>query len=202
MHNLGVVSRRQGDNATALTRYRAALEVLRKAGDRNLIALNLMSTGDVLLRLGRAAEAREPALQALDMAEHDGHLLPAMDARIVLAQAATELGDNAEAAQHLVIALDAAEKHQFINVLADAILSSARLVLAAKPKKRKAALEWAREIVASNEVSASIRKDAAQFCESQEGDDAPVAVKSEAKRSLSVLAVEARAAISKLVGQD
>jgi len=202
MHNLGVVSRRQGDNATALTRYRAALEMLRKAGDRNLIALNLMSTGDVLLRLGRAAEAREPALQALEMAEHDGHLLPAMDARIVLAQAATELGDIADAAQHLVIALDAAEKHQFINVLADAILSSARLVLTAMPKKRKAALGWALEIVASNEVSASIRKDATVFCEAHKDDDSPVAMTPDAKRSLSALAAEARAAVSRLVEQD
>ncbi len=202
MHNLGVVSRRQGDNVTALARYQAALEMLRKAGDRNLIALNLMSTGDALMRSGRPADARELALQALEMAEHDGHLLPAMDARIVLAQAATELGEHADAAQHLVIALDAAAKHQFINVLADAILSSTRLVLVALPKKRAEAISWADAIVASGEVSASIRKDAAELCESQRDDDpSRVSAVAGSKKSLSVLAGEARAAVSMLIGQ-
>ncbi|MBL8523253.1 MAG: tetratricopeptide repeat protein [Betaproteobacteria bacterium] len=198
MHNLGVVSRRRGDNDTALTRYQAALEVLRKAGDRNLIALNLMSTGDVLLRLGRPAEAREPALQALEMAEHDGHLLPAMDARIVLAQAATELGDVAEAARHLLIALDAAEKHQFINVLADAVLSTARLAVAAKPATRLDALSWVCEIAASDRVSTSIRSDAVKFVELH--DELTPVQPVQAPRGLPALAAEARAALRDLNG--
>src|SRR5262249_22632872 len=79
MHNLGAVSTRMGDHEAALQRYRAALEVLLKVGDRNLIALNLMSTGDALVRLGRAEEARVPLQQALRMAERDGHMLPALD---------------------------------------------------------------------------------------------------------------------------
>ena len=160
LHNLGVVATRLGDHALALTRYRAALDVLRKAGDRNLIALNLMSTGDALLRLGRPEEARGPALQALRMAERDGHMLPALDARIVLAQASTELGSYADAARHLAIVLESAGERRFANVLADAIVSGARLFAAALPNLKQEAQGWAQEICAFEQVSATIRKDA------------------------------------------
>ena len=199
MHNLGVVSRRQGDHALALTRYQAALEVLRKAGDRNLIALNLMSTGDVLLRLGRPAEAREPALQALEMAERDGHMLPALDARIVLAQASLALGASADAARHLVIALEGAQQHQFTNVLADAIVSTARLALVAQPATRLAALSWVREIAASDEISTSIRKDATALLGA--GHDAVPISATGAALGLTALAEEARAVLHDLAGE-
>jgi hypothetical protein len=63
-------------------------EVLLKVGDRNLIALNLMSTGDALVRLGQAGRGPRSARTGLRMAERDGHMLPALDAHIVLAQAA------------------------------------------------------------------------------------------------------------------
>ena len=198
MHNLGVVSRRQGDNATALTRYQAALEVLRKAGDRNLISLNLMSTGDALLRLGRPADAREPALQALEMAEHDGHMLPALDARIVLAQADTELGNHIDAARHLMIALEGADKHQFINVLADAVLSSARLVAASLPKQRSTASGWAREIAASDKVSTSIHSDAVAFVYANCSESPNPA---SGERGLPAMAAEARE-ILRALGAD
>jgi DNA-binding SARP family transcriptional activator/predicted ATPase len=166
LHNLGVVSRRRGDHAEALARYREALEVLRKSGDRNLIALNLMSTADVLLRLGKPEEARQSASQALDMAERDGHMLPALDARIVLAQAATQQGEHKTAARHLATVLDAALAHQFTNVLADAIVSAARLAAVAVPAIKAEALGWARTVATAENVSASIRDDAAAFANS------------------------------------
>ncbi len=200
MHNLGVVSRRQGDHALALTRYQAALEVLRKAGDRNLIALNLMSTGDVLLRLGRPAEAREPALQALEMAERDGHMLPALDARIVLAQASLALGASADAARHLVIALEGALQHQFTNVLADAVVSTARLALVALPKMRPVALGWVRVIAASEEISTSIRRDAAALLEASH-DTIPASATGTA-HGLATIAEQACAALHGLTGES
>lgn len=191
MHNLGVVATRMGDHASALARYRAALEMLLKAGERNLIALNLMSTGDALLRLGRAEEARGPARQALRMAERDGHMLPALDARIVLAQAAIDLGEPDEAAQHLAIALDGAREHHFANVLADAVVQSARLVALARPAEKARALAWAADIARLPEPSGAVREDAQALV-------AGIAPPAQPPRPLEELAREARAAVAGL----
>lgn len=195
MHNLGVVATRQGDHATALERYRAALVMLKKAGDRNLIALNLMSTGDALLRLGHPAEAREPCRQALEMAERDGHLLPALDARIVLAQAAVELKDFAEASRHLLLVLDSAGERRYAHVLADAVVSAARLLLATKPGVRETVLGWARAIAVAPAVTIAIRREAESLLEAHgaaKGDaGAP-------PRELAALAAEACEALESL----
>jgi len=195
LHNLGVVATRQGNHGLALERYQVALDVLRKSGDRNLIALNLMSTGDALLRLGRPAEAREPARQALDMAENDQHMLPALDARIVLAQAATELFQFDDAARHLSIVLEAASQHRFTNVLADAIVSSARLLLAAVPMRRKDALRWAGSIAAAEKVSRTVKLDAGALL-----DKAGVPLGEYSQPDLEALASEALAAMNRLAG--
>lgn len=136
-----------------------------------------------------AAEACEPATQALDMALYDGHMLPAFDAPIVLAQAATELGDNDKAIEHLLIVLESASQHQFMNVLADAILCTARLAVATRPALHAVAIEWAREIAESNEVSTSIRRDAADFFQAHPGA-APTLATGEA-RGLAGLAEDA-----------
>jgi len=189
MHNLGVVSRRMGDLPSALDRYRAALEVLLKAGERNLIALNLMSTGDVLVRLGRAEEGRAPATQALRMAERDGHMLPALDAHIVLAQADVALGNHADAARHLATALDGAREHHFANVVADAVVAIARLITAATPGEADAAIGWATEVARLPETSVSVRADAIALV----GEERP---RSAATRTLEEVALEARAALA------
>lgn len=189
MHNLGVVSRRMGDLASALDRYRAALEVLLKAGERNLIALNLMSTGDVLVRLGRADEARAPTTQALRMAERDGHMLPALDAHIVLAQSDVALGDHADAARHLATALDGARDHHFANVVADAVVATARLIAAATPGEAADALAWASEIARLPDTSVSVRADAIALVGESGGKGA-------ATRTLDEVALEARAALA------
>jgi predicted ATPase/DNA-binding SARP family transcriptional activator len=188
MHNLGVVATRMGDHASALSRYRAALEVLLRAGERNLIALNLMSTGDALVRLDRPEEARVPAGQALRMAERDGHMLPALDARIVLAQAAIALGEHAEAAQHLATALDGARENRFANVLADAIVATARLLAAARPQEKARALSWAADIARLPETSMAVRGDAEALI-------AGSAWPSQPPRPIEELAGEARAGL-------
>jgi tetratricopeptide (TPR) repeat protein len=190
MHNLGAVATRRGDHATALERYQAALEVLVKAGERNLVALNLMSTGDALVRLGRPREARVPLARALRMAERDGHMLPALDSHIVLAQAAVALGEYPEAARHLATALDGAREHHFANVLADAVVASARLVAAARPAQAARALAWAGDVARLPETSVSVREDARAL-----GGDGPAAA---APRPLEELAREARAAVGAL----
>jgi predicted ATPase/DNA-binding SARP family transcriptional activator len=189
MHNLGVVATRMGDHATALVRYRAALEVLLKAGDRNLIALNLMSTGDALVRLGRAAEARGPLLQALRMAERDGHMLPALDSHIVLAQAALATGELHEAARHLAAAIDGAREHRYANVLADAVVTSARVIASAYPHEADRALGWAGEVARLPETGVSVREEAAALA-------AELAPTKAAPRSLEELAAEAREALA------
>ena len=191
MHNLGVVATRMGDHASALPRYRAALEVLLKAGERNLIALNLMSTGDALVRMGRPAEARAPLDQSLRMAEHDGHMLPALDSRIVLAQAALALGERDEAARHLVIALDGAREHNFTNVLADAIVASAHVVATQGPAAERRALSWAADVARLPATSVAVREDAQALLAQSSADFSAVP-----PRALDELANEARAALA------
>ena len=188
MHNLGVVATRAGDHALALTRYQSALEVLRKVGDRNLIALNLMSTGDALVRLDRPAESRVPLGQSLKMAEHDGHMLPALDARVVLAQAAIALGEHEEAASHLAIALDRARERRFNNVLADAVVTAARLVAATSPAQAAKARAWAADVARMPDTTVGVREDAKRVA--GEGGSAGADV-----RPLEELATEARRAL-------
>jgi len=55
-----VVAERMGNFALALERYREALDLFKRVGDRKMIAINLISTGDSLVRIGRPAEARAP----------------------------------------------------------------------------------------------------------------------------------------------
>ncbi|QJR15563.1 ATP-binding protein [Usitatibacter palustris] len=165
MHNLGVVATRMEDHSTALERYRAALDVLRKAGDRNLIALNLMSTGDALVRLGRPADARSPLEQALAIAERHGYMLPGLDARIVLAQAALALGETHAAASHLSAAFDGAQKHHFKNVLGDALVTAARLALALDASASATALDWSAGVARDPEISRGVRSDALRLIE-------------------------------------
>jgi predicted ATPase/DNA-binding SARP family transcriptional activator len=163
LHNLGVMSLRRGDYATALDRYRTALPVLKKSGDRNLISLNLMSTGDALNRLDRPSEARVPAQEALEMAERDGHMLPALDARIVLARAADVEGRWPEAAHHLSLAIDGAQMHSYRNVLANAVLGAARLLRQSGAHFQGG--DWAHHIAADTTIPENIRKDARDFLE-------------------------------------
>jgi predicted ATPase/DNA-binding SARP family transcriptional activator/predicted negative regulator of RcsB-dependent stress response len=175
LHNLGVMSLRRGDFATALDRYRTALPVLKKSGDRNLISLNLMSTGDALIRLDRPSEARDPAQEALEMAERDGHMLPALDARIVLANAATRMGGYSEAAHHLALVLDQAARHNYTNVLANAVVSVVKWMPAVAPERCGEANRWAHAVALSTEVSANIRDDARVCCAAVDSDAANTA---------------------------
>ena len=161
LHNMGVMSLRRGDLVTALDRYRAALPVLKKSGDRNLISLNLMSTGDALIRVDRPAEACAPAQEALEMAERDGHMLPALDARIVLAHAASVEGRWPEAVHHLLLVIDGARLHSYRNVLANAVLCAARLLrLSGTPGQGDV---WAHCIALDTTIPENIRQDARAF---------------------------------------
>jgi predicted ATPase/DNA-binding SARP family transcriptional activator len=192
MHNLGVVAGRRGDYPTALTRYRAALDVLRKAGDRNLIALNLMSTGDALVRLGQPLDARVPLMEALRMAERDNHMLPALDARIVLAQAALALGEPREAARHLLATFEVAHARGFTNVLADAVVVAGRWSVAVDGENAERAHRWAADIARCPEASLAVQRDAKAF-EEELAAQAPTAMA--APLPLAQLAEEARAAV-------
>jgi predicted ATPase/DNA-binding SARP family transcriptional activator len=198
IHNLGAVATRMGDYARALERYRAALEYLRKVGDRNLIALNLMSQGDALVRLGRPDEARTVLDQALAMAERDGHMLPALDARIVLAQAAIAGGDISTAAGHLLATFDGARKHHFRNVIADAVVVGARLAATASPERRAAAIEWARAVEAMADVSVTVRRDARALVEELSRLE-PAAPAGDEPRDLDRVAADARQVICEIV---
>jgi predicted ATPase/DNA-binding SARP family transcriptional activator/predicted negative regulator of RcsB-dependent stress response len=194
MHNLGAVSTRMGDHAAALERYRAALEVLLKVGDRNLIALNLMSTGDALVRLGRPAEARAPLEQSLRMAERDGHMLPALDAHIVLGQAALALGEHRASIHHIATAIDGAREHRFANVLADALVACAKLLVETAPGEASAALAWTDEIARRAETTALVQRDAEAVLAAQA---ARPAGRGE-PRALEAIAGEARELLARL----
>ncbi|MBL8514883.1 MAG: tetratricopeptide repeat protein, partial [Betaproteobacteria bacterium] len=194
LHNLGVMSLRRGDRATALDRYRAALPVLKKSGDRNLISLNLMSTGDALIRLQRPAEAREAAQEALEMAEQDGHMLPALDARIVLAHAASVEGRWPEAVHHLLLAIDGARQHNYRNVLANAVLCAARLLRLSNAPRQGG--DWARHIAADTTIPENIRKDAHDFL----GEISANGVESIASPGLGAIADAALAELNAIAG--
>jgi hypothetical protein len=155
-----------------------------------------MSTGDALVRLGRAEEARVPLRQSLAMAERDGHMLPALDAHIVLAQAATALGEHPDAARHLAAAIDGASRHHFANVLADAVVSAARLVAAASPSQRARACAWAGDVARLPETSVAVRQDAQRVVEAVAAAHVP----RRAPRPLHELVQEAREAVAELSG--
>ncbi|QJR11654.1 hypothetical protein DSM104443_02733 [Usitatibacter rugosus] len=196
MHNLGAVATRKGDYAQALDRYQAALEHLRRAGDRNLIALNLMSQGDAMVRIGRPRDAMAPLEQALMMAEHDGNMLPALDARIVLAQAALALGDRPSATYHLVAAFEGGKRHHFTNVLADAVIVAARMLVELGPPERERAFGWAHAVAQLPGVSVTVRRDALAL-EAELSPAFSAAVRAAAKkRDLSELVTEARGALA------
>ena len=126
-----------------------------------------MSTGDALVRLGRPDEARAPLEQALAMAERDGNMLPALDARIVLAQAAIATGDARAAAAQLSATFAAASEHQFKNVLADGVVTAARLLLLVSPGASAKALDWAQAVASSEEIADTVRRDARTLLEGQ-----------------------------------
>jgi predicted ATPase/DNA-binding SARP family transcriptional activator len=197
-HNLGVVATRKGEHALALERYREALETLRRVDDRNLMALNLMSTGDALLRLGRPREALESAGQALEMAERDGHLLPALDARVVLAQACIETADPMGAARHLLRALEAIGSHRFPNVRADIVVTAARLVSEVAPLHLDAAQRWAHATSRLEEISPTIRKEAANFLATRAGNGSEEHFE---MQILDVICQEAHVVLRNLTGE-
>jgi hypothetical protein len=117
-------------------------------------------------------------------------MLPALDSHIVLGQVDTALGDHAEAARHLAIALDGAAQHHFANVLADAVVACARLVSSASPADAARALSWAADIARLPQTSVSVRQDAVAIAGSPASNAPP--------RALDDLAREARAAIAAL----
>ncbi len=165
LHNLGVVAERMGDYARALERYRSAFDMFTRVGDRKMMSINLISTGDSLTRIGRPEEARAPLQEALRIAEHDGHALPIPYARVMMAHAEVTLGRYREAAQQLALAFDAAEKGNYKDVLAEGVVNAARLVSAAGPSGAAYALAWMRAILALPDVSARVRDDATALVE-------------------------------------
>jgi len=148
-----------------------------------------MSTGDALVRLGRPAEARVPLQHALRMAERDGHMLPALDAHIVLGQAALALGERAEAVDHIFTAIEGASEHRFANVLADALVTCGRVIVTLAPGEAPVALAWIDEIARRPDTTALVRRDAEDLLAAHAGRAAGRAD----PRGLEDIAREARA---------
>ena len=159
-HNLGVVAERMGNFALALERYRAALELFKRVGDRKMIAINLISTGDSLVRIGRPVEARAPLEEAIRIATRDEHSIPVAYAHVMLAHAAVTLGESGEAADQIDRAFDAAERGNFTDVQAEAVVGVARLIAAAAPAFAPQALAWMRAMAGLPRASARVRDDA------------------------------------------
>ena len=160
MHNLGVVAERMGDFALALERYRAAYDMFMRVGDRKMISINLMSTGDSLIRIGRPDDARAPLEEALRIAERDRHGLPVPYTQVMLAHAAVELGKPLEAADALSRAFEAAERDNFTDVLAEGVVGTARLLARLAPHRLGEALDLLEDILAVPNASARVRDDA------------------------------------------
>lgn len=160
MHNLGVVAERMGDYALALERYRAAFDLFTRAGDRKMLSINLMSTGDSLVRIGRADEALAPLEEALRIAERDRHGLPVPYTRVMLAHAAVARGQPREAAQYLARAFESAEQNNYTDVLAEAVVGTARLVLGHAQDRAEDARDLIAAILALPHASARVRGDA------------------------------------------
>jgi len=159
-HNLGVVAERLGNFVLALERYREALELFKRVGDRKMIAINLISTGDSLVRIGRPAEARAPLEEAIRIATRDEHGIPVAYAHVMLAHAAVTLGESGEAADQIDRAFDAAERGNFTDVQAEAVVGVARLVAAAAPAFAPQALAWMRAMADLPKASSRVRDDA------------------------------------------
>jgi hypothetical protein len=132
MHNLGAVATRMGDHAVALDRYRAALEVLLKVGDRNLIALNLMSTGDALVRLERpprracrsSRRCAWPSATATCCRRWTRTSFSARRARAGRAREPRSTHRHGDRRR---------SEHRFANVLADALIACARAIVTLAP---------------------------------------------------------------------
>jgi len=164
-HNLGVVAERMGNFALALERYREALELFKRVGDRKMIAINLISTGDSLVRIGRPAEARAPLEEAIRIATRDEHGIPVAYAHVMLAHAAVTLGESGEAAGEIDRAFEAAERGNFTDVQAEAVVGVARLVAAAAPAFAPQAFAWMRAMAGLPKASSRVRDDANHLIE-------------------------------------
>ena len=160
MHNLGVVAERMGDYALALERYRTAFDMFTRVGDRKMVSINLMSTGDSLIRIGRPDEALAPLEEALRIAERDRHGLPVPYTQVMLAHAAVARGKPLEGVDALSRAFETAEKNNYADVLAEAVVGAARLLLAHAPRERNEALSWVAAILELPNASARVRDDA------------------------------------------
>jgi tetratricopeptide (TPR) repeat protein len=191
MHNLGVVSQRVGDYARALERYRTGLEGLKRVGDRKMISINLMSIGDSLVRIGRPEEARAPLVEALDIAERDGHALPVPYARMMLAHTEIVLGNPGEAARQVLLGFEEAERGSYTDVLAEGVVNTARLAVAMRLDSQSQALGWMRALAILPEASARVRDDARRILEAATGTKTPPADEGE-RRGLKELVSEAR----------
>jgi predicted ATPase/DNA-binding SARP family transcriptional activator len=160
MHNLGVVAERMGDHALALERYRTAFDMFTRVGDRKMVSINLMSTGDALIRIGRPDEALAPLGEALRIAERDLHGLPVPYTQVMLAHAAVARGKPLEGADALSRAFESAEKNNYADVLAEAVVGTARLLVAHAPRERHEALALLAAILELPNASARVRDDA------------------------------------------
>jgi len=129
-------------------------------GDRKMLSINLMSTGDALIRIGRPDDALAPLEEALRIAEHDRHGLPVPYTQVMLAHAAVERGRPTEAAEALQRALETAERYSYTDVLAEAVVGTARLLVKYSPLRREAALGLLESILALANASARVRDDA------------------------------------------
>ncbi|MHB1845302.1 MAG: tetratricopeptide repeat protein, partial [Deltaproteobacteria bacterium] len=94
---LGDLRRDLGDAEAALSAYRRGLSAAEEAGDLGLAGLLSASAGQLLLGLGRSAEALEAGARALELGpESDG----AATAHLVCARAAHRLGEIDRAWSH------------------------------------------------------------------------------------------------------
>ena len=160
MHNLGVVAERMGEHALALERYRNAFDMFARVGDSKMLSINLMSTGDALIRIGRPDESVAPLEEALAIATRDGHGLPVPYTQVMLAHAAVERGRPAEAVAALSRALEVAERHGYADVLAEAVVGTARLIARHASQRREAARGLLDGILETPNASARVRDDA------------------------------------------
>jgi len=123
-------------------------------------------------------------------------MLPALDARIVLAQAALALGDRASATRHLIAAFEGGKQHHFTNVLADAVIVAARMILEAGAPERERAYGWAHAVALLPGVSVTVRRDAEALQAELSPAFSPAVRAAAGKRDLSDLVTEARGALA------
>ncbi len=131
-----------------------------RVGDRKMISINLMSTGDALIRIGRPDEALGPLEEALRIAERDRHGLPVPYTQVMLAHAAVARGQPDEAADALARAFESAARNNYADVLAEAVVGTARLIARHAPARRERARELLAGILGLPHASARVRDDA------------------------------------------